>query len=167
MIEHILIQHRHICKYIHLKPFDHRKFASQCIDFQNYHAERIKFVLWNLFLLSPTFKAILPKKVQVGDEIILKGKINDDAKVFFVNFVCDYYDDIAYHFKTNFTSNTVVQNHKTGGAWKKEITNANTWISGLSDEFTLTFHFGATEILVYTGTVQTHSLWVGLIFAHA
>lgn len=102
-------------------------------------------------IFRPAFKAILPKPIQIGDEIVLKGKIKNDAKHVSVNFVCKYYDDIAYHFKTNFTSNTVVHNYKEAGRWNSEITDENTWIRGLNDEFILTFHFNTTEIAVHTG----------------
>lgn len=34
---------------------------------------------------------------------------------------------IAYHFKTIFETNIVVQNFKTAGEWSEEIIEENTW----------------------------------------
>lgn len=90
----------------------------------------------------------MPKPVQIGDEIIVKGKIKDDAKVFSVNFVPEYPMNIIYHFKTNFVANNVVQNYKTAGKWNDELTEENTWIVGPGEEFVLTFFFDDNKILV-------------------
>lgn len=99
------------------------------------------------------FMAILPKQTQIGDEIILKGKIKDNAQAFSVNFVlscCPNPNNIAYHLKMDFVGNRVTQNYKTIGIWNEERVNENTWIRS-GQEFVLTFHFDDSEILVYSG----------------
>lgn len=98
------------------------------------------------------FMAILPKQTQIGDEIILKGKIKNNAHVFSVNFVlscCPNANNIAYHFETDFVSNTVTHNYKKIGIWNEATVNENTWIQS-GQEFVLTFHFDDSEILVYS-----------------
>lgn len=89
--------------------------------------------------------------MEIHDEIILKGKIKDDAKVFSVNFLPNYPWTVIYHFETNFVTNDVIHNYKTENQWNNEIVETNTWIQGPSHEFHLTFVFHYDEILVYTG----------------
>lgn len=55
--------------------------------------------------------ANIPKPIEIGDEIILKGKIADDAKELSINFTINNEDKIAYHFKTYFHYNIVVLNN--------------------------------------------------------
>lgn len=86
----------------------------------------------------------------IGDEIVLKGKIKDNAKVFSVNFVKDY-NNIPYHFKTDFDKNVVIQNYKTDGQWREEIFETNTWIQGAGAEFVIGFYFDSSEFIVYGG----------------
>lgn len=103
------------------------------------------------------FAAILPKHAKIGDEVILKGKLADDAIVFSVNFTVDCGDNIAYHFKTMFNKNTVVQNYKADGKWHKPaINDENTWTDGPGKKFVLTFHFDDNEMLVYSGDENRH-----------
>lgn len=98
------------------------------------------------------FVAILPKSIKIGDEIILKGKIRDRAKVFSVNFTVDCGENIAYQFETNFTENIVTQNYKTNGEWNRPLSeDENTWIDGPGHKFVLTFLFDDNEFVVYTG----------------
>lgn len=98
------------------------------------------------------FVAILPKPTKIGDEIILKGKIGDNAKGFSVNFTMDCGENIAYHFHTNFIDNTVQQNYKAAGQWHKPaISEDNTWTDGPGREFVLTFRFDDNDFLVYSG----------------
>lgn len=97
---------------------------------------------------SPPFAVAKP--IQVGDIIILEGKIKDDAKQFSVNFRMEDPSDIAYHFRTDFTSRqTVVHNRKVDGSWKHEIVENNTWIEGPGKSFSLYFFFDKNEIWVY------------------
>lgn len=102
-------------------------------------------------ILRQRFTAILPKPAKIGDVIILKGKIKDDAKVFSVNFLPEYPLNVIYHFKTNFVSNNVTHNYKTVGKWNDEIIETNSWIPGPGHEFTLYFQFHDNEFLVYSG----------------
>lgn len=98
------------------------------------------------------FVACFPKQIKIGDEVILKGKLTDNAKVFSVNFTVDCGENIAYHFKTMFSKNIVVQNFKAGGEWHKPaINDDNTWTDGPGKKFVLTFHFDDNEVLVYSG----------------
>lgn len=98
----------------------------------------------------------MPKRVEIGDEIILKGKVKDDAKVFSVNFVPEYPMNVIYHFKTNFITNNVTHNFKTAGEWNEELVEGNTWIAGPGKEFVLTFFFDDNSILVYTDDENRH-----------
>lgn len=98
------------------------------------------------------FVAFLPKLLTIGDEIVLKGKIKDNAKMFSVNLTVDCGENIAYHFETNLTDGTVIQDYKIGGKWRGSAKSVpNTWIDGDGQEFTLTFYFDDSGIVVYTG----------------
>uniref|UniRef100_A0A0K8TTR1 Galectin n=1 Tax=Tabanus bromius TaxID=304241 RepID=A0A0K8TTR1_TABBR len=97
--------------------------------------------------------APLPKHLSYGDEIILKGKVRDDATEISFNFVldsCPQPSMIAYHFKTKFKENVVVHNTKQC-TWLEEKPEENTWIDKPGEEFILTFYFDDSEILIYTG----------------
>lgn len=100
-------------------------------------------------LCRPPFSAILPKPLQFGDKINLKGKIKNDANVFSVNFLLEYPLNIAYHFRTDFDTNNVTHNYKSSGIWNDEVVEKNTWIDGPGREFNLTFFFDDKDILIY------------------
>jgi len=98
------------------------------------------------------FIALFPKAPAFNDEVVVKGKIKDDASIFSVNFCldcCPKPSYVAYHFKTIFDSNSVVHNFKSG-TWQDEIVEENTWIDGPGQTFVLTFLFTDTDITVYT-----------------
>lgn len=102
-------------------------------------------------MLDRPFVAILPKQIQFGDEIIVKGKLKDNANVFSVNFTVDCGENIAYQFKTNLADNTLVQNAKINGKWNdNKIIETNTWIDDAGQQFVLTFQFTDSDILVYS-----------------
>lgn len=73
---------------------------------------------------------------------------------FSVNFCLDCCPSpmfVAYHFKTDFESNSVVHNYKTGhGMWQDELVEENMWTSGPGSPFVLTFTFTNSDITVYT-----------------
>lgn len=97
------------------------------------------------------FVAFLPQQIKECDEIVIKGKIKDIAKVFSINFTLDCGKNVAYHFETNFIDNTVKQNYKTNGEWdKSESIEENTWTNGPGHNFVLTFMFDDNEFLVYS-----------------
>ncbi|XP_055701397.1 uncharacterized protein LOC129800784 [Phlebotomus papatasi] len=101
------------------------------------------------------FCAVLPQQLKFNDEIVLKGKIKDNASVFSVNFCLESSPTpsyIAYHFKTLFRVDRevgVIHNHKNN-SWGEEIVESNTWIDGPGEEFILTFLFTNRDITVYT-----------------
>lgn len=93
--------------------------------------------------------------MRAHDEVILKGKVKNDAKEFFINFpaypLSTPPTNIAYQFKTNFVTNQIAHNYKTNGHWNDEKVEKHTWISGPVQELVLTFSFGDGEIFVYAG----------------
>lgn len=101
-------------------------------------------------MLDRPFVAIVPKKIQFDDEIILKGKIKNNALDFSVNFTLDCGENVAYQFKTDFANNTVLHNSKTNGKWNGETAETNSWIDGPGQQFVLTFHFTDSDVLVYS-----------------
>lgn len=104
-----------------------------------------------VYMCDRPFVAIMPKSLEIGDEIVLKGKIKDDAKLFSVNFTLDCGKNIAYHFETNFIDDTVRQDFNIDGRWYLSANSVpNTWIDGPGQGFILTFHFDDSEILVYS-----------------
>lgn len=105
------------------------------------------------------FVAILPKRMKIGDEIVLKGKIKSKAKIFSVNLTLDCGLNIAYHFETNFIDDTVIQDYKINGRWNGEKISENIWIDGPGQKFVLTFYFDDEEILIYTGDEHRNYLY--------
>lgn len=98
------------------------------------------------------FVAILPKQIKEGDEIVIKGRIKENAKKFSVNFTLDCGENIAYHFGTDFTDETVKHNYKTQGQWNEPASiEQNTWTNGPGHGFVLTFFFDDNEFVVYSG----------------
>lgn len=64
------------------------------------------------------------------DHICTKINKNVPTYRFSVNFCCDSNPiDVAYHFKTDFTTNKVIHNYKCG-KWNNEIIEDNTWVNG-------------------------------------
>ncbi|XP_031618099.1 uncharacterized protein LOC116337565 [Contarinia nasturtii] len=99
------------------------------------------------------FMAILPQQTQVGDEIVLKGRIKNDAQIFSVNLTLDCCPNplnIAYQFKTNFVEKSVSQNYKKVGIWNEGTEDELSWIQGPGQEFIITFHFDDNELLIYS-----------------
>lgn len=105
------------------------------------------------------FVSIFPQRMNYGDEIILKGKVKDRAKVFSVNLALDCGVNIAYHFETNFSDSTVTQRYKINGQWRGESVSDNTWIDEPGQKFVITFHFDDDGILVYSGDEQRTFLY--------
>ncbi|XP_055906509.1 uncharacterized protein LOC129941806 isoform X1 [Eupeodes corollae] len=73
--------------------------------------------------MSRPFIAIIPQSINEGDKVLLKGLVKDDAYEFSINFVTGTSpnpEDIAYHFKTIFSENIVVENSKRNGDWMDE-----------------------------------------------
>lgn len=109
----------------------------------------------NIFRLS--VNGTVPKKIEVGDEIIIKGKLEADWDSFSVNFIREDANDILYHFKVNKTSSVVIQNSKRAkkNAWFNEIASTNDkWVQSLENDFTVAFRFDDEIVKVYTGTVN-------------
>ncbi|XP_055850811.1 galectin-4 isoform X1 [Episyrphus balteatus] len=73
--------------------------------------------------MSRPFIAIIPQSINDGDKVLLKGLVKDNANEFSINFATGTGpnpEDIAYHFKTIFPENIVVENSKRNGDWMDE-----------------------------------------------
>ncbi|XP_055850812.1 galectin-4 isoform X2 [Episyrphus balteatus] len=103
--------------------------------------------------MSRPFIAIIPQSINDGDKVLLKGLVKDNANEFSINFATGTGpnpEDIAYHFKTIFPENIVVENSKRNGDWMDE--QIKEWPASDGPGFALEFAF--TSGYVYTYLVE-------------
>ncbi|XP_055375354.1 galectin-7 isoform X2 [Condylostylus longicornis] len=99
--------------------------------------------------------AILPKSLKSGDEVIIKGHLNEDARQFSVNFTldsCSPPQDVLIHFKVDFTSNEIIFNSKEDGSWNEEEVKIENEFFDENEPFMVLFHFDNRQVLVYALT---------------
>ncbi|XP_055906510.1 galectin-9 isoform X2 [Eupeodes corollae] len=100
--------------------------------------------------MSRPFIAIIPQSINEGDKVLLKGLVKDDAYEFSINFVTGTSpnpEDIAYHFKTIFSENIVVENSKRNGDWMDE--QVKEWPVSDGPGFALEFAFTGGNVYTY------------------
>lgn len=102
--------------------------------------------------MEDRFMGNVPKPIQIGDEIIIKGKIVDYINQIAFSLIVDHWVNNAYCLATIFKPRNIMQHlYQTDGKWHRIAESPNTWTDGPGTEFVLTFHFGDTELLVYAG----------------
>ncbi|XP_058129668.1 galectin-6-like [Anopheles coustani] len=114
---------------------------------------------------SILFTAKFPRPPKNGDEILIRGKLRENARKFSVNFclprpagVSDQQSPtyIAYHFKTIYDddgTSTVVQNWKNV-IWDKEDIGDNIWHTDRSKVFTVIFRLHEDKIKVFADRID-------------
>uniref|UniRef100_A0A8D8H4D7 Galectin n=1 Tax=Culex pipiens TaxID=7175 RepID=A0A8D8H4D7_CULPI len=100
------------------------------------------------------FALKLPRKPTIGDEIIVKGVLCDDAQRFSVNFCFPDPAQIVYHFGMHLDGRGVVQCSRND-TWDEEHWSEWEWQhSGDTPNFTLIFRFGFDEIKAFLDHTQ-------------
>lgn len=111
--------------------------------------------------------AILPKPLEIDDEIAIKGITKADAKEFSMNFTvddCPVPDKIMFHFNVRFEEGVIVGNSKDQSGWHNEEIIDNDYIDPsvfrlFSDQkFSLIFTIKESEFIVYEEEDETRHL---------
>ncbi|XP_052901876.1 uncharacterized protein LOC128309508 [Anopheles moucheti] len=111
------------------------------------------------------FTAKFPQTPENGDEVLIRGKLCDDARNFSVNFCLPRPPHfmphqtpayIAYHFKTIYDENgesRVVQNWKNV-QWQQEQVSDNHWHEDRSETFRMIFRLHEDTIKMFRDSVD-------------
>lgn len=98
------------------------------------------------------FALQLPRKPSIGDEIVLKGVLCEDAKMFSVNFCSCDPSHIVYHLGIHLDGRVV--HCSRNDSWERVDESEWIWHAENPREFTLKFHFGDDEIKTCFDDIQ-------------